>query len=415
MGQRVVVTGLGTINPCGQDVASTWRSLLDGRSGIGPITRFDASQFAVRIAGEVKEFDPTQRIDERDAKRVGRFANLALWAADEAMSHAGFVRGEVWPDPDRFGVYLGSGVGGLPELVEGAFTVRDEGPRRLSPFVLPRSLVNLAAGQVAIRYTARGPSLCVSTACASANQSIGEAWSLLRTGEVDVVLAGGCEASISPLGIGGFMAMKALSRRNDAPIEASRPFDRERDGFVMGEGAGVLVLERLEHAQARGAHILAEIVGFGASTDAYHITSPSEDGQGAARAMERALRSAGLAPEAVQHINAHGTGTAANDRIETVAIRRLFGAHAEKIAISATKSLTGHLLGAAGGLEAIATVMALQTGVVPGTANLTNPDPECDLDYVTEGARRCRPAVALSNGFGFGGTNTALAFRRWEG
>lgn len=415
MSCRVVITGLGTLNPCGLSAGATWRALLAGESGIARITAFDASELAVQIAGEVKGFDPTRCLDDREVRRVGRYAQLAVAACDEALADAGFDRERgPWPLAPAFSIYVGSGVGGMPELIDGAFTVRDEGARRLSPFFIPRSLVNLAAGLLAIRYAAQGPSLCISTACASGNHSIGEAWRLLRSGEAEVALAGGCESSISPLGVAGFMSMKALSRRNDDPATASRPFDRERDGFVIGEGAGVVVLETLEHAQRRGARIYAELVGYGASTDAFHITAAPDSGEGAARAMRAALRSADLQPADVDHINAHGTSTPTNDRVETAAIHAVFGEHARALTVHASKSLTGHLLGAAGGLEAVITALTLHHGVVPATANLRNPDPACDLDYVADGPRACAPRVALSNAFGFGGTNAVLAFQRWD-
>ncbi len=415
MDRRIVITGLGTVNPCGLDVPTTWDAVTAGRSGIGTLTRFDASDLPCRIAGEVKGFDGVARYGRRATRRLGLFMQYALAAADEALADAGFDRDAgVWPDPDRFGVYVGSGIGGFPEIVEGAEALADEGPKRISAYFIPRSLINLATGQLSIRHGARGPSLCIATACAVGNHSIGEAWRAMKLGEADVMLAGGSEAALTPLGFGGFMVMKALSSRNDDPARASRPFDAQRDGFVMGEGAGVVVLETLEHARARGARIYAELIGYAATTDAHHITAPAPGGAGAARCMARALEVAGLAPTAVDHINAHGTSTPANDAAETAAIRTVFGPHADALAVSSTKGCTGHLLGAAGGIEAVFTALAIYTGTVPPTANHTHPDPECDLDVVAEGARQASPRVALSNAFGFGGTNSTLVFQRLE-
>ncbi|MCO4744404.1 MAG: beta-ketoacyl-ACP synthase II [Proteobacteria bacterium] len=412
--RRVVITGLGAVSPCGNDAPSTWSSLIEGRTGIGPITRFDASTFPCRIAGEVKGFDAAERLGRRRIRRLGLFMQYALAAGLEAVADAGFTRDGQWPDAERFGVYVGSGIGGFPEIVHGADTMNEEGLKGISPFFIPRSLINLATGQLAIELNAQGPSLCIATACAVGNHSIGEAWRAIVLDDVDVVVAGGTEASVSPLGLGGFMAMKALSRRNDDPARASRPFDVTRDGFVMGEGAGLVVLEEYEHAKARGARIYCELAGYGASTDAHHITAPAPGGAGAARCMKAALRSAGLSTTDVDYINAHGTSTPLNDTNETAAIRSVFGEHADALAVSSTKSLTGHLLGAAGGLEAVATAMAIHTGIVPPTANLHHPDPTCDLDFVREGARTIHPKVALSNAFGFGGTNATLVFSRVE-
>jgi len=419
--RRVVVTGLGAVTPCGNDVASTWDAMLAARSGIGPVTRFDVSGLPTRIAGEVKGFDGAARLGARAVRRLGLFMQYAMVAADEAMADAGYDlahvegRGEgPWPERERFGVYIGSGIGGFPEIVAEAAVVEAEGAERASPFFIPRSLINLATGQVAIRFAARGPSLVVSTACAVGNHAIGEAWRTLRDGDADVVVAGGTEAALSPLGYGGFMTMRALSRRNDEPTRASRPFDADRDGFVMSEGSAVLVLEELEHARARGARIYAEIIGYGSTTDAHHVTAPAPGGEGAARCMRAAIQKAGIRPEDVDYVNAHGTSTPANDPAETAAIRSVFGAHADRLMVSSTKGVTGHLLGAAGGVEAVATCLALHTGWVPPTANLENPDPSCDLDYVPGEARRASPRIALSNAFGFGGTNAVLALRRWE-
>jgi len=390
--------------------------MVDARSGTGLVTTFDASELPSQVAGEVKGFEPAELLGRRDARRLGRFMQFAAVASAEAMTDAGYDVDDhtVWPERDRLGVYIGSGIGGFPEIVEEALEMDREGIARISPLFIPRSLINLATGRVAIRLEARGPSLCIATACACGNHAIGEAFRAIKLGDADVIVAGGTEAALSPLGFGGFMTMRALTRRNDSPESASRPFDRSRDGFVMGEGAGVLVLESLDHALARGARIYAELVGYGCTTDAHHVTAPAPGGEGAARCMRAALRSAGLAPTDVDYINAHGTGTPANDPTETQAIRTVFSAHADRLAVSSTKGVSGHLLGAAGGIEAVATVMALHTGVVPPTAHLRDPDPACDLDYVPLVARRSEPRIALSNGFGFGGTNAVLAFARWE-
>lgn len=412
MARRVVITGLGAVTPCGLDVPATWSAMLEARSGVAHLTRFDASSFPVRIGAEVKGFDGEASLGRKLAKRLDLFAQYALVATHEAMRHAGLER-SAEGDP-RLGVYVGTGIGGLQEIVLGASLYNEQGYRGLSPFFIPRALTNLAAGHIAIEYGAQGPSLCVTTACATGNHSIGEAWRAIRLGEADVVIAGGSEAAITPVGIAGFMVMKALSKRNDDPSTACRPFDADRDGFVMGEGAGIVVLEELEHARARGATILAELVGYALTNDAHHDTAPAPGGAGAVRCMRLALQSGGVGPSEVDYINAHGTSTPHNDSTETEAIRTTFGAHAYELAISSTKGVTGHLLGAAGGVEAVATVLALHTGIVPPTANLVNPDPACDLDYVPRAAREARPRVALSNAFGFGGTNATLVFRRWE-
>jgi 3-oxoacyl-[acyl-carrier-protein] synthase II len=420
MGRRVVITGLGAVTPCGNDVPSTWAAMVAARSGIGRVTRFDVTGLACQIAGEVKGFDGAAMLGAREIRRLGLFMQYAIVAADQAMADAGFVRtGDpattVWPNGELLGVYVGSGIGGLPEIVEASNAIEKGGFDAISAYFIPRSLVNLATGQMAIRYDARGPSLVVSTACAVGNHSIGEAWRVVKSGEADVVIAGGTEASLIPLGFGGFMAMRAMSRRNDDPKTASRPFDKDRDGFVMGEGSGIVILEDLEHALARGARIYAELLGYGLTTDAHHITAPAPKGDGAARSMKAAMRSAGIAPEEVDYINAHGTSTPANDPSETAAIRTAFGSHADKLMVSSTKGVTGHLLGAAGGVEAVATAMALHTGTVPPTAGLQTPADDCDLDYIPREARRSNPRTALSNAFGFGGTNATLVFRKWEG
>ncbi len=412
MKRRVVVTGLGAVTPCGNDAASTWSAMKEARSGTARVSRFDASAMPVQIAAEVKDFEVTRRIDKKLIRRLDLFAQYAMYAADEALENAGFTPREAG-DP-RFGVYVGTGIGGLQEIVNGSRLFDASGWRGLSPFFIPRALTNLAGGQIAIRYGAQGPSLCVTTACATGNHAIGEAFRAIQYDDADVILAGGCEAAVSPVGLAGFMVMRALSKRNDDAGTASRPFDKDRDGFVMGEGAGILLLESLEHAQARGANILAEITGYALNNDAWHDTAPSPGGAGAARCMEAALRNAGVAPEAIDYINAHGTSTEQNDVTETEAVKTVFGAHARRLEMSSTKGVTGHLLGAAGGVEAVATVMALHTGVVPPTANLFEPDPACDLDYVPLVARQSNPRYALSNSFGFGGVNAALVFRRFE-
>ncbi len=418
--RRVVVTGLGCVSPCGNDVSSTWDALVNARSGIGPVTKFDATGLSSAIAGEVRDFDAAERFGAKAAKRLGIFQQFALAAADEAMADAGFDVAPVlaggeppernWPDPERFGVYIGSGIGGFPEIVSQAHELFTSGIKTISPLFIPRSLINLGAGHVAIRYRAQGPSLCVATACAVGNHAIGEAWRAIRDSDADVIIAGGTEGSITELGYGGFMNMRALSRRNLEPARASRPFDRDRDGFVMSEGAGLVVLEEYEHARARGARIYAELRGYGSTTDAHHVTAPAPGGVGAARAIRRAMQRAGVNPEDVDYVNAHGTSTPANDPAETQAIRAAFGPHADRLMVSSTKGVTGHLLGAAGGLEAVATCKALWHGVIPPTANLETPDPECDLDYVPLVAREHKIRVALSNGFGFGGTNAVLLF-----
>ncbi|MBN1336418.1 MAG: beta-ketoacyl-ACP synthase II [Deltaproteobacteria bacterium] len=412
MRRRVAVTGLGVVCPCGLDVPSTWAALLGGHSGVAPISSFDATGWPVRIAAEVKGFDPVARFGRLEARRMDRFSALARAAAEEAVADAGLdLPG---PEPERVGVYLGTGIGGIGALVEGAQTFLQGGPRSLSPFFLPRVLANMAAAQVAIRHGARGPSLCVDTACAAGAHALGEAWRAIWNGDADVVLAGGSEAAVVPLAIAGFSAMKVLSRRNDDPARASRPFDAGRDGFVVGEGAAVLVLEGWDHAVRRDARILAELVGYALTCDAWHLTAPDPEGSGATRCMSLAIGSAHLEPEEIGYVNAHGTSTPANDVLETHAIRRVFGAHADRLAVSSTKSVTGHLLGAAGALEALATVLTLRDGMLPPTSTLELPDPECDLDYVPGHARRAEVRAALTNSFGFGGTNACLVLRRPE-
>ncbi|MFZ0428176.1 MAG: beta-ketoacyl-ACP synthase II [Acidobacteriota bacterium] len=412
MMRRVVITGVGVVSPLGLDIESTWQGLIAGRSGIGPITRFDPSDFASRIAGEVKGFDPLTFVDRKNARKMDRFIAFALSASGQAAANSGLEIDS--SNRHRVGVFIGSGIGGFETIEREHEKFLREGPKKISPFFIPASIINEAAGQVSIRLSAAGPNSATCTACAAGCHAIGDSFKIIQRGDADAMVAGGSEAAITPMGVGGFSALKALSTHNDEPEKASRPFDAERDGFVVGEGAGILVLEELEHARRRGAKILAEIVGYGTSADAFHITLPPEDGNGAVRAMAAALADAGTEPRDIDYINAHGTSTLPNDRIETLAIKTLFGDHARKVAISSTKSMTGHLLGAAGGLEAAVTVRVLVEQIMPPTINLDHPDPECDLDYVPHTARRGEIRYALSNSFGFGGTNGALLFKRFE-
>jgi len=408
-GRRVFVTGTGVISPLGNDTESFWRQLIAGVSGAGPITRFDAAAFETRFACEVKDFTTNGTVDRKDAKRMDRFVQFAVVASHEALTTAKLdLETE---DRDRIGVIIGSGIGGM-ETFEAQHTVLlQRGPSRISPFFIPMMISDMAAGQVSIQYGLRGPNFATVSACSTGAHAIGEALRLLRAGDADVILAGGSEASITPMAIGGFNASRALSTRNDEPQRASRPFDQDRDGFVIGEGAGVLLLETEEHARKRGATPLVELCGYGASADAYHITAPSEDGNGASRAMKRALQDAEMKPEDVQYINAHGTSTPAGDTVEVHAVKAVFGEHARRLMMSSTKSMTGHLLGAAGGLEAVVSVLAIARGIVPPTINLDKPDPECDLDFVPHRARTQVVRAALSNSFGFGGHNATLAVR----
>jgi len=410
--RRVVVTGLGLVTPLGSTVQKNLDALMTGRSGIGPITHFDASVFPTRIAGEVRDFDPASFIEKKEIKKMDAFIHFAIGAAQMAMDDAGFTIGA--EESERVGVIIGVGMGGIATIEEYVQAYLQHGLRRVSPFFIPRLIANLAPGQIAIRFGAKGINYAPASACSSGGHAIGEAYRLVRLGFQDAMIAGGAEAAVTPLGVGGFAVMRALSTRNDEPERASRPFDRGRDGFVIAEGAGVLLLESLEAAQARGARIYAEVVGYGANADAYHITSPSPEGEGAARCMELALKDGGIDPLEVDHINAHGTSTPYNDVTETRAIKHVFGERAARVAVSSTKSMTGHLLGAAGGAEAIYTILALHHQFIPPTINYTEPDPECDLDYVPNVARHTLVRVALSNSFGFGGTNVCLAFRRWE-
>ena len=407
--RRVVVTGLGIVSPVGVGVDEAWASILAGRSGIGPITRFDASGFPVRIAGEVKGFDVSKWLSAKEARRYDTFIHYGLVAAMESIRDAGL---EGWSgDKERAGVCIGSGIGGLPMIEETHVAYAAGGLRKVSPFFVPGTIINMISGLLSIHYGYKGPNLATVTACSTANHSIGEAARLIEYGDADVMVAGGAESTVSPLGLGGFIAARALSHRNDEPSAASRPWDRDRDGFVLGEGAGVVVLEELEHAKARGARIYCELAGYGMSADAHHITAPPEDGDGARRSMLNALKNARMATTDVDYINAHGTSTPVGDVAECIAVTRAFGDHAGKLAVSSTKSMTGHLLGAAGGVEAVFTVLALRDQVAPPTANLVNVDPACDLDFVPNAARKMAIRGALSNSFGFGGTNATLVFR----
>ncbi len=412
MRRRVAVTGVGMVSPVGLDTRETWKALLQGRSGVGYVTRFDTSKFPTKIAAEVKGFDPLLYLIPKEVRKMDLFIQYAISASDYAVDASGL---EITPENgERVGVFIGSGIGGFGIIEREHNNFLARGPRRISPFFIPSTIVNLAAGQVSIRIGAMGPNSATCTACSAGSHAIGDSFRMIQRGETDVMIAGGTEAAITPMGMGGFSAMRALSKRNDAPEKASRPFDRNRDGFVMGEGAGILVLEELEQARKRGAEILAEIVGYGMSGDAHHITAPPEDGSGAVRAMRKTLEDARVSPDQVDYINAHGTSTPPNDRIETLAIRTAFGDHARKLAVSATKSMTGHLLGAAGGLEGGVAVQTLKDQVIPPTINLETPDPDCDLDYVPHHARKADIRYAMSNSFGFGGTNACLLFKRYD-
>jgi len=409
---RVVVTGIGLVSGLGNTTEDTWAGLIEGRSGVDYITHFDASAFPVRFAAEVKNFDPLRYIEKKEVKKMDAFIHYAIAASQQAVDDAGL---QVTPAiAERVGVYIASGIGGFSIIEREHQKYLEGGPGRVSPFFIPATIVNLAAGQVSIRLGAKGPNSATCTACSAGAHAIGDSFRIIERGDADVMICGGTEAAITPMGVAGFAAMRALSTRNDDPQRASRPFDRDRDGFVLGEGAGILVLERLEHALGRGARIYAEIVGYGMTGDAFHITQPPEDADGAVRVMRNALRDAGIRPEEVDYINAHGTSTYYNDKLETYAIKRVFGEHAYKLAVTSTKSMTGHLLGAAGGLEAGISVLALYHQIIPPTINYENPDPECDLDYVPNRARRASLRYVLSNSFGFGGTNAALLFKRYQ-
>ena len=412
LSRRVVVTGVGLLSPTGVGTEECWAALLEGRSGIGPITAFDATEFSCRIAGQVNNFDPLQFIEKKEVRKMGRFIHFAIAASEFALKSAGLV---VTPEfAENVGVYIGSGIGGFEVIEREHKILLERGPSRMSPFFIPASIVNLASGQVSIRTGAKGPNSATATACTTSAHAIGDSYRIIQHGDADAMICGGAEACVTPMGIGGFAAMRALSTRNHEPQRASRPFDKDRDGFVVGEGSGILILEELEFARKRGAPVIAEIVGYGMSADAFHLTAPSEDGEGAYRVMRNSLHDAGVSPDAVDYINAHGTSTVVGDRIETLAIKRCFGDHAYKLSVSSTKSMTGHLLGGAGGLEAGIVVLAIRDQVVPPTINLEFPDPDCDLDYVPNQAKPLPIRYALSNSFGFGGTNGSLVFKKFE-
>jgi 3-oxoacyl-[acyl-carrier-protein] synthase II len=410
--RRVVVTGLGAVTPIGIGTETYWKHLTEGVSGVAPTTRFDASHHDCRIAAEVKGFDPLQWMEKKESRKMDLFIHYALAAAQIAVDDAGLkVTDE---NRERVGVMVGTGMGGIPALEESHRILLERGPSRISAYFIPSIITNLGSGQISMRYGMKGPNSCVSTACATGNHAIGDSFKVIQRGDADVMLAGGTEAVITPLTIGGFCAIKALSTRNDEPTRASRPWDKGRDGFVMGEGAGLLMLEELEFARRRGARIYAEIIGYGLSADAYHITQPAPEGEGAFRSMRMALQGAGLRPEAVDYINAHGTSTPVGDAMESLAIKHLFGEHARTLAVSSNKSMIGHLLGAAGGVEAVATVLTVYHDLIPPTINYEEPDPECDLDYVPNKARAARVETAITNSFGFGGTNATLVFRKYH-
>jgi len=413
MKRRVVVTGMGAITPVGNDVATTWRSLIEGKSGTAPITKFDASKFPVRFAAEVKGFDPLNYMDRKEAKRADQYTQYAVAGARQAMTDASLVERNGM-DPDRIGVIIGSGIGGLKSFEEQHDVYRERGVGKISPFFIPMFIADIAAGIVSMQFNAKGPNYATVSACATSAHAIGDAYRTIQYGDADVMITGGAEATVTPMAIGGFANMKALSERNDSPTTASRPFDATRDGFVMGEGAGILILEELEHALKRGAKIYAEIVGYGATGDAYHLTAPAPDGEGAQRAMKRALKDAGLEPKDIQYINAHGTSTPANDFNETRAIKAVFGEAAKGVNVSSTKSATGHMLGAAGAVEAIISSMVVGTGTIPPTINYEHPDPELDLNYTPNKAVERDVDAVLSNSFGFGGHNTTLAIKRFK-
>lgn len=410
--RRVVVTGMGMVSPLGTGVEKTWNALIQGKSGVGRITRFDSTGFDTQIAAEVKDFAPENFMDKKEARRMDIFIQYAVAAAVMAMEDSQF---KITPqNAERVGVVVGAGLGGLTTIESYHKVLLEKGPGRISPFFIPMLIVNEAPGHISMRFGAKGPNSSVVTACATGNHNIGDAWKVIQRGDADAIIAGGVESTITPLAVGGFNAMKAISTRNNEPEKASRPFDKDRDGFVMGEGGGIILLEEMEHALNRGAKIYAEIVGYGLTGDAYHITAPAPNGEGAARCMAMALKDAGIRPEEVDYINAHGTSTDYNDLYETIAIKTVFKEHARKIPVSSTKSMTGHLLGGAGGVESIFTVLTIFQGVIPPTINYETPDPNCDLDYVPNVARKAEVRLALSNSFGFGGTNAVLVFKRFE-
>ena len=409
--RRVVVTGLGLVTPVGLSVDATWTALMNGQSGVDFIKKFDIEKFSVKFAAEVKEFDPLKYIEKKEARKMGAFIHYAIAAADEALKDSGLVIDE--KNDEKVGTYISSGIGDFWAIEREHEKLLKDGPHRVSPFFIPSAIVNLAAGQVSIRHRAKGPNSATATACAAGAHAIGDSFKIIQRGDADVMICGGAESAITPMSVAGFAAMRALSTRNDDPSTASRPFERDRDGFVIGEGAGLMILEDLESAKLRGARIYAEIVGYGATADAFHITMPDESGSGAIRVMQKALKDASLEPVEVDYINAHGTSTPYNDKFETAAIKKAFGDHAGALAVSSTKSMTGHLLGAAGGIEGVFSVLAIHNNKVPPTINYINPDPDCDLDYVPNVARDLHVDVALSNSFGFGGTNAALIFKRF--
>ncbi|RKQ63581.1 3-oxoacyl-[acyl-carrier-protein] synthase II [Thermovibrio guaymasensis] len=410
MKKRVVITGLGVVSPVGSDVETFWKNITSGKSGIGRITKFDPTGFPVQIAGEVKDFDPLKYFDKKEIRRLDPFIQFAVAAADQAVKQAGIDSDDI--DKERVGVFIGSGIGGLSTTEEQHKILLEKGPRRISPYCVPMEIINMASGMVSIRFGFKGPNISVVTACATGTHSIGEAYRAIQYGDADVAVAGGAESCITPLAVAGFAAARALSTRNDEPEKASRPFEKNRDGFVMSEGAGIVVLEEYEHAKRRGAQILAEVVGYGASGDAYHMTAPAPGGEGAARAIRNALKDAGISPEQIDYINAHGTSTKFNDLYETMAIKEVFGDHAYKVKISSIKSMIGHLLGAAGGVEVVSSVLTLLTGVIPPTINYEEPDPECDLDYTPNQAVEKEVKYVLKNSFGFGGTNACLVLKK---
>jgi 3-oxoacyl-[acyl-carrier-protein] synthase II len=410
--RRVVVTGIGLVSPLGTGTAKNWEALLRGESGIAPLTRFDVSRYATRFGGEIKDFDPLAFIDKKEVRKMDPFIRYGLAAAEMAVADSGIERADL--QSDRAGTYVGSGIGGLWSIEENFKVLQEKGPDRVSPFFLVQTIINEASGQISIRYGAKGPNCANATACSTGSHAIGDSFRIIARGEADIMIAGGAEAPLTPLSLAGFNAIKAISEQNDEPAKASRPFDAKRNGFVMGEGAGVLILEELGRALRRGARIYAELVGYGMTSDAYHVAAPAPDGDGAIRVMRRALEDAGVGPEEVQYINAHGTSTVLNDKTETMAIKTVFGGQAARVAVNSTKSMTGHLLGAAGGIEAGISALAIFHQISPPTINYEFPDPECDLDYVPNAARRIEIVHALTNSFGFGGTNAALILKRFE-
>ena len=412
MKRRVVVTGLGLVTPVGNTVEATWSALMSGKSGVDMIKKFDTEKFSVKFGAEVKDFDPLNFIEKKEARKMGAFIHYSIAAADEAIKDSGLVINQ--ENDEQVGTYISSGIGDFWAIEREHSKLLNDGPHRVSPFFIPSAIVNLAAGQVSIRHHAKGPNSATATACSAGAHAIGDSYRIIERGDADAMICGGAESAITPMSVAGFAAMRALSTRNDDPTRASRPFERDRDGFVIGEGAGLMILEELETAKRRGARIYAEIVGYGMTADAFHITMPDETGSGAIRVMQKALKDAGIEPEAIGYINAHGTSTPYNDKFETLGIKKAFGEHAYKLSVSSTKSMTGHLLGAAGGIEGVFSVLAIHHKMLPPTINYFNPDPECDLDYVPNEAREATVNYTLSNSFGFGGTNASLIFKRYE-